>query len=159
MRHSRPDATANEPACERRALELLARREHSRAQLTRKLAVQGFSAEIVEPVLDRLEASGLLAATRFADELIRSRAAKGRGPVRIRAELKEHGVGEPDAAAALATDEYDWIAAARAVRRKRFGPGKPKDFKERARQARFLEYRGFDHRQIQAALEFPDDSD
>jgi regulatory protein len=79
--------------------------------------------------------------------------------VRIRAELAQRGIDAPGAAAALVAEEVDWFEAARAARRKRFGADLPRDFKERARQARFLQYRGFDSRQIQAALELPDDSD
>ncbi|HVJ31411.1 MAG TPA: regulatory protein RecX, partial [Gammaproteobacteria bacterium] len=93
MRRSKPDvdeaggAAVDEPACTRTALELLARREHSRRELTRKLAARGFSDDVVSPVLDKLERTGALADARFTDSFVRSRIGKGQGPQRIRAEL------------------------------------------------------------------------
>ena len=158
MQRSKPDVV-DETACKQRALDLLARRDHSRLELERKLTARGFPAGLIAPVLDRLEHSGALAAARFTDSFVRSRIAKGQGPVRIRAELAERGVDEHQAAEVLRAADIDWVAAAAAVRRKRFGPARPKDFKDRARQARFLQYRGFEHSHIHAALETRDDSD
>ena len=59
----------------------------------------------------------------------------------------------------LRAADVDWLATIRAVRAKRFGAELPRDYPERARQARFLQYRGFDAAQIRAALEFDADSD
>ena len=151
-----PEA-ADEAACKRTAVELLARREHSRLELERKLATRGFPEAVIAPALDALEHSGVLVATRFTESFIRSRVAKGQGPARIRAELAERGVG--DAAELLRGGDVDWLAAARAVRRKRFGAEPPRDFRERAKQARFLQYRGFTADQVRAALELDADSD
>jgi regulatory protein len=145
--------------CKRRALDLLARREHSRAELERKLAARGFDAEPIAAALDDLEGSGTLAAHRFTESFVRARAAKGQGPVRIRAELAARGVDEAEAAAAIREAGIDWGESASAVRGKRFGAAPPRDFKERARQARFLEYRGFERDQIRRALGGGDDSD
>ena len=155
MRRSKPEALT-EAACRQRAVALLARRDHSRRELERKLEAQGFTPDLVAAALAELERKGLFRAERFAGSFVRSRVAKGQGPVRIRAELAERGVADPSA---LAAEDVDWVEAARAVRRKRFGAPIPQDFKERARQARFLQYRGFDAAQIQAALEVADDSD
>lgn len=157
MRRSKPEPPT-EAACREQAVALLARRDHSRLELTRKLDGRGFPPEMIAAVLAELERTGLLRAERFAGSFVRTRVAKGQGPRRIRGELAERGVAAAGAAAALAAEEVDWIAAARAARCKRFGPDLPRDFKERARQARFLQYRGFDAAQIQAALELPDDS-
>jgi len=153
-----PEA-ADAAACQRTAVELLARREHSRLELERKLASRGFPAAVIAPALDALERSGVLAAHRFTESFIRSRLAKGKGPVRIRAELAERGVAQDEAAELLRGPDIDWLATVRAVRRKRFGADAPRDFKERARQARFLEYRGFTAEQVRAALELDADSD
>jgi regulatory protein len=138
---------------------LLARREHSRLELERKLLARSFPPEVVASVLDALEAGGALAAARFAESFIRSRAAKGQGPVRIRAELAQRGVNPAQTAELLRAAEIDWRAAARAARVKRFGAESPADFRERARQARFLQYRGFEHAEIDAALDLEVDSD
>jgi len=158
-RFSRRDPeAADEAACKRTAVELLARREHSRRELERKLATRGFPEAVIAPALDALEHSGMLAATRFTESFIRSRVAKGQGPVRIRAELAERGVAE-QAAELLRGSDIDWLATARAVRRKRFGAEPPRDYRERAKQARFLQYRGFTADQVRAALELDTDSD
>jgi regulatory protein len=162
MRRSKPEPAggiADAPACRRTALELLARREHSRRELTRKLRIRGFPAEVVGPVLDELEQSGALADARFTDTFVRSRVAKGQGPQRIRSELAERGIDDAAADAVLRGSEVDWLEKIRAVRRKRFGPELPRDYAERAKQARFLQYRGFDSAQIRAALELDADSD
>ena len=160
MRPSKPDPEAvDEAACKRTAVELLARREHSRLELERKLAARGFPDVVIAPALDALERSGTLAAARFTESFIRSRLVKGQGPVRIRAELAERGVAEEQAAELLRDADVDWLDTARAVRRKRFGAEPPRDFRERARQARFLQYRGFTADQVRAALELDADSD
>jgi len=166
VRRSKPDvgeatapAAVDEGACTRVALDLLARREHSRRELTRKLAARHFPDDVIGRVLDELERQGSLANARFTDSFVRSRIAKGQGPQRIRAELAQRGIAGADADSGLEAAGVDWLAAIRAVRAKRFGPELPRDYAERARQARFLQYRGFDSAQIRAALEFDGDSD
>ena len=158
MRRSKPDV-ADPGACELAALDLLARREHSRSELERKLGARGFAEELIAPTLDALEESGELASARFTESFIRARAARGQGPARIRAELAERGIDREQAAELLQRAGIDWAAIARSVRDKRFGAERPTDFKERARQARFLEYRGFDGDQIGRALRSGDDLD
>jgi len=152
-------AAVDEAAGTRIALELLARREHSRRELMRKLAARGFSDDVVSQVLDDLERTGALANARFTDSFVRSRIGKGQGPQRIRAELAQRGITNDEADGVLRAADVDWLATIRAVRAKRFGPELPRDYAERARQARFLQYRGFDGAQIRAALEFDVDSD
>ncbi len=151
-RSSKPDPE-DPAACERAAVALLARREHSRRELERKLRARAFAADLVASTLDRLEGQGLLDTGRFIESFIGARAARGFGPVRIRAELAERGADPGHAAAALAEAERDWAALAAHVRRKRFGAEPPREFEERARQARFLQYRGFDPGDIEAALD------
>lgn len=146
------DDALDEASCRERAVGLLARREHSRTELTRKLLSRGYGDAVVASALAQLEQEGALADERFTASFIRTRAAKGKGPVRIRAELAQRGIDKVDARATLAGSEIDWAAEAAAVRRKRFGPELPSDRKERARQARFLQYRGFEQRHIDAAL-------
>jgi regulatory protein len=86
------DEALDEVSCRERAVGLLARREHSRGELTRKLAARGFDEDVVAATLARLEREGALADGRFTASFIRTRAAKGKGPVRIRAELAERGM-------------------------------------------------------------------
>lgn len=133
-------------------MALLARREHSRLELERKLRQRGMDSADLVPVLDELAAAGLQSDARFAEHYARSRAERGYGPLRIRAELQERGIGSAGIAAALATLEGDWTGQARLAREKRFGPNRPADLKERARQTRFLLQRGFSQEQIRQAL-------
>jgi len=162
VRRSKPDGVSGEldaEACTRAALDLLARREHSRRELTRKLGTRGFSADVISPALDGLERSGALAEARFTESFVRARVAKGQGPARIRAELVQRGVADENVEDALREAGVDWLETIRTVRRKRFGLDVPRDYRERARQARFLEYRGFGSAEIRAALELDADSD
>ncbi|MCW9059052.1 MAG: recombination regulator RecX [Gammaproteobacteria bacterium] len=135
-----------------RALGLLARREHSRLELARKLRQRGMAGADLEQVLDELAAARLLSDTRFAEEYARSRASRGYGPLRIRAELRERGIDDAGIQAALAELGEDWCQQARAARQRRFGAESPADLKERARQSRFLQQRGFSPEQIRQAL-------
>ena len=122
---------------------LLARREHSRKELAYKLAGRGFGHEEITETLDALEAERLLSDARFAESYVRSRSARGFGPLRIRLELQERGVDEALIEQYIAEAEEDWTELARAQHRKRFGSQRPADFNERAKQARFLQGRGF----------------
>ena len=72
--------------------------------------------------------------------------------MRIRVELRERGVADGDIEEGLAAAAEDWARIARETRRKRFGLSPPGDYRERARQARFLQYRGFSAEQVRAAL-------
>lgn len=135
-----------------RALGLLARREHSRVELARKLGQREFEAADIERVLDDLERERLLSDARFAEEFVRARFGRGSGPQKIRAELRRRGVADALADDALAEYSSAWRERIQEVRRKRFGDEPPADYRERARQARFLQARGFDPEQIRAVL-------
>jgi regulatory protein len=93
--------------------------------------------------LDALARERLQSDERFAEAYVRSRSERGFGPVRIRAELRERGVESGLIETALEAAEMDWDASAGQEREKRFGPQLPQAWPERARQARFLEGRGF----------------
>jgi regulatory protein len=143
------------PACRRRAMDLLARREHSRLELERKLAARGFDEPDIGEVLDELEKEGLLSAERFAQSFVEARFSRGQGPYRIRRELAERGIEAPGAW--IEDARFDWDRLAREARIKRFGAAPPANLREKARQVRFLEYRGFGAEQIRRALEFAED--
>jgi regulatory protein len=155
-RRSKPGAEAAEDLtagdCRRAAMDLLARREHGRVELERKLAARGFSPELIAPVLEKLAAERLLDESRYAEAFVSGRARRGQGPVRIASELRQRGVAETHSGDALAVAEVDWAALARETREAKFGSAPPADYREWARQARFLQYRGFTMEQIRAAL-------
>ncbi|GAB4290635.1 MAG: recombination regulator RecX [Thiohalomonadaceae bacterium] len=126
-----------------RAIALLAQREHSARELERKLCDKGFPFERVAECIARLQQERLQSDARYAESYVRMRAGKGYGPLRIRAELAERGVADAFMAPPLEEMDGQWSELAEQARRKRFGNKLPKDFQERARQARFLQYRGF----------------
>ena len=154
-RPKKPDtdaAEAGERTVRTAALALLAGRDFGRTELVRRLARRGYAESVVNGVVDTLVAERLLSETRFVEQFIRQHAGRGHGPARIRAELRERGVPEAEVDAGLEAAGEDWGAVARDVRRRRFGLSPPGDYAERARQARFLQYRGFSAEQIRAAL-------
>ena len=136
----------------KKAMDYLARREHGRAELLTKLERAGFDPDIAKDVLMQLVDDGLQSDDRFVEAFVRSRIGQGKGPVRIRAELREHGVGDGLVDEGLLAAGQNWYELARAVRLKKFGAGRPADFREKARQMRFLQSRGFESDHIQSAV-------
>lgn len=135
-----------------KALGFLARREHSAGELGRKLEGRGYDSTAVEAVLSSLEREKLLSDSRFVEEFVAARVRRGSGPMKIREELRGKGVEPALVDQAMAAHRSAWGAMAEAARRKRFGAATPKDMPERARQARFLQGRGFSMEDIRAAL-------
>ena len=154
LKKPKPDEeAARDPARVRaKALALLARREHSAQELGRKLLERGYERTAVEAVLSSLEAQKLLSDARFVQEFVAARVRRGSGPLKIREELRGRGVSGELVDEAVRAHQEGWAAGAAEARRKRFGGKLPKDMKERARQARFLQQRGFSMEHIRAAL-------
>ncbi|MDA3922076.1 MAG: regulatory protein RecX [Salinisphaera sp.] len=140
-------------AIRKRAMDFLARREHSRAELETKLRKREHASDDIEYVLDELVDDGLLSNARYAQAIVESKASRGVGPVRIRAELVSVGVADQQIEIALDEAGVDWMSIARAVRIKRFGPELPPDYPAKAKQMRFLQQRGFDMDQLHAAFD------
>lgn len=135
-----------------RALGLLARREHSRVELARKLARHGQEDEINQ-LLEQLHQAGLLSDARFADQRVRCGAARY-GDRRLRHDLARAGVNAPLIEQAMSEIESDEATRAADVWRRRFGNA-PADAREYARQARFLQGRGFSTDTIRRLLREP----
>ncbi len=129
-------------SCRNASLDLLARREHSRFELIRKLKDRDFSLQEIEVTLDALEAENLQSDARYAEAFARQRAQKGNGANRIRYELKERGIDDELIIMALEPWQDQWLEIAARQHEKRFGK-QPEDVKERARQTRYLQSRGF----------------
>jgi len=134
------------------AMRLLARREHSRAELRGKLVGRGFENDSVEELLQGLEDQELLSDERFAMSLIASRAETGYGPKRIDLELRNRGVSEELAREALAKAEVDWGQQVTDQAVRKFGSDPAQTFPEWARRARYLERRGFGQDAIRLAI-------
>jgi len=137
----------------KKAMDLLMRREHAVAELQKKLNAKDYDAEIVAEVVEQLMNEGLVSDERFTEAFVRYRRNNGRGPQRIQSELRERGVSEKIQDSFLDVGDPQWFEQAAQVRSKRFGNELPEDFKERARQARFLQYRGFTSDQIREVLD------
>ena len=133
-------------------MDFLARREYARLELIRKLIDKGYEPGVAEDAVARLDEDGLQSDERFAESFVQSRINQGKGPVRIRQELGQRGIGDRAVEAALEEADPDWYAMARKIRVKKFGAERPADFAEKARQMRFLQYRGFEQGHIQAAV-------
>lgn len=131
----------------KRALALLARREHSRTELAAKLAPRAESEAALAALLDELERGGQLSDERYAESRARSLARKY-GAARIRHELRAKGVAESLIERVAAGDELE---RARAILARRFR-APARTLEERARRARFLQRRGFSHDTIRRAL-------
>jgi regulatory protein len=134
------------------AMNSLARREHSRVELQRKLIAKGFEPEAIEPVLDDLIKENLLSDQRFTEAYVRMRANSGYGPVRIKQELQERCVDIEVIATTMEQLAEEWLENARATRAKKFGPKIPEIFLERAKQMKYLQYKGFDLDQIKTVM-------
>jgi regulatory protein len=133
-----------------KAVALLARREHTRAELLRKLAPHGTPDEI-DAVITQLQSVGLQSDTRFAEAFLRSKSGR-LGPARLRQTLRQKGIDAETVSEQLeAADLPDEIDQARAVWARKFGCA-PADAKEWAKQARFLQTRGFSSSVIRCLL-------
>ena len=124
-----------------RALRLLARREYSRPELEERLAVKGASRAEVGSLLDELEALGYLSNERYARSVVAQKAGQF-SRRSIAAALKAKGVASDAVAAAMAEVEIDDALALETLWRRRFG-SVPTNEREKARQVRFLQARGF----------------
>ncbi|MCP3749603.1 recombination regulator RecX [Pseudomonas sp. SBB6] len=130
-------------AVRRTAMDLLARREHGRVELTRKLRQRGAPPELIDQELDRLTEEGLLSEARYLESFISYRSRSGYGPARIREELGQRGLHRSDIDQALRECGVDWLARLLDVWQRKFAGQLPTDQRSRAQQTRFLVYRGF----------------
>lgn len=130
-----------EPSLRTRAMRLLARREHSRAELKRKLSAHAADGDDVEALLDDLVIRGWLSDVRFAEQSIRSKSRRF-GPLKLAQQLRGRGVDEESIAAGFRSAAADGASSLEDVWRSRFR-APPADEREKARHARFLQGRGF----------------
>ena len=111
---------------------------------------QGFDSAATATVIEELAAERLLDDARVVERFVASRAERGQGPLRIAMDLKSRGAA-PDLIEAAIDSGPDWRVLAREVRRRKFGSEPPVSWPEKARQSRFLQYRGFSSDHIGAA--------
>jgi len=124
-----------------RAMRLLARREHSRAELVRKLGQAGFDACDIQPLLDEFEEKKWLSDRRFAESYVTDHRARA-GAVKLAFDLRQRGVADNIIETVLSENRDSEFERAQAVWQKKFGSA-PTDMTEKAKQMRFLQSRGF----------------
>ncbi len=127
----------------RAAIDLLARREHSRQELCSKLNRRFPDSDAIAEQLDALAVAGLQSDRRFCEVFVRSKWQQGQGPQRIRRELEQRGIGGALQRELLWEAGIDWHASLQELYQRKFEGRAAHDQKERARRMRFLHYRGF----------------
>ena len=143
------------PSLKGRALRLLAQREHSRAELQRKLAAHEETPGELAQALDELQAKGFIDEQRVIESVIHRRAAR-LGASRVKQELQAKGLPVEAVAQAVGELRGSEVERAREVWRKKFGR-MPADAAERAKQMRFLSARGFGGEAIRRVVAGSDD--
>jgi len=132
--------------CYSATLKMLMRREHSKLELFKKLQLKGYDDDVINSSISKLVEQNYQSDDRFAEDFIQMRFNQGKGPVKIALELKMRGINTFD----LST--FDWFQLAKEIRQKKFGDVSSLDYKETAKQKRFLQSRGFNLDQINQAF-------
>jgi regulatory protein len=132
-------------------ISLLARRDFASGELRAKLERQGYHGPVAAAAVAELAQELALNDARYAENYVSYHAGRGQGPLRIAADLKALGLAGEVIETALAAGP-GWGMLAREVRLRKFGAEQPPDWPEKARQARFLQYRGFSSDHIRSAL-------
>ena len=136
-----------------KAMDLLARREHSFFELKLKLLKKDFKEEQVVSELHQLIDDNLLSDARFTEAFISSRKEQGKGPLRIESELQERGIDEALIASHLMdVDDNEWSKIACDALEKKLGKGKQVDYDKKLKFMRFLSNKGFKNFQVIEAL-------
>ena len=133
-----------------RALRLLSGREHSRAELEKKLAAHEEEPGQLARILDELQAKDFINEQRVVDSVVHRRSGK-LGALRIRQELQSKGLDQEKVQAALGQLKSTELARAREVWARKFD-AQPADAAQRGKQARFLAARGFDGEVVRRVL-------
>ena len=130
----------------------MARREHSRRELTHKLARACDDQGLIEELLDKLSMEGLQSDERFTESFVNHRISSGKGPLKIKQELLERGIEKFVIERYLESCSVDWQLQAEMVRVKKFGECSPVNNVEKSKQSRFLLNRGFSSQLISQLL-------
>ena len=125
------------------AMNLLARREHTRQELHKKLWRRFPDAALVAVELQRLTDENLQSDERFAENFVRYRASLGFGFMHVRQDMRQRGLSDTEITLAFDCAEIDWVTLAEEVYLKKFGEMPPVDIKAKAKRVRYMQYRGF----------------
>lgn len=132
---------------------MLARREHSFSEVSRKLEQKGIQADDYLPVLQEFKDADIQSDMRYAESRARALYHKGAGPRKIKLDLQQHGIDEHIGEQALMELEPEWFEMAKHVKEKKFGTSRETDFKQLMKQKQFLQYRGFYSEHIEYAVQ------
>ena len=127
----------------KKAMDFLARREHTAQELRQKLSAREFAVDDIDEVIEGLQRDNLQSDERFTESYINHRVNVGVGPIKIRYELRQKGVSEIliDEYLGYLVDRWDEMMVEQRIRK--YGESIPDDYGERMKQARFLQNRGF----------------
>ncbi|WP_416677519.1 regulatory protein RecX [Candidatus Pseudothioglobus sp. Uisw_016] len=132
--------------CYAAALKMLMRREHSKLELRQKLNLKDFDDTVINDSITLLAEQKYQSDERFSEAFILMRFNQGKGPIKISMELKSRGVSKFDLTL------FNWFELAKDVKHKKFGDSKFLDYKEKSKQKRFLQSRGFGFDEINQAF-------
>lgn len=116
------------------------------------MKAKGYASDDIATVITDFTQAGLISDQRFAENYCYWRRGKGFGPLRISQELQARGVSDETIAELIQITDNAWFTEARRVWQKQFKGKQPSDFKSRAKQMRFLQYRGFTQEQIKSVF-------
>lgn len=139
------------------ALSLLSHREHGTNELVSKLKLKGHTEEDIASAIEQLQDMNYLNDERFAEIFVRSRISKPLGASRILQELIQKGINSTLAKEAINSAEADWFELAKTLKTRKFGEKVATDFKEKGKQSRYLQYRGFNFDEIKYAISSKDE--
>jgi len=129
-------------ACYAVAMRMLVRREYSRLELESKLGLKEYEETEISEAIDDLIERGYQSDQRFTEAFIKMRYNQGKGPVKIRGELKQRGIQSCD------LSEYNWYKLAKSIKNRKYGENIDLSYKDKSKQKRFLQSRGFELDQI-----------
>lgn len=146
----------NYTRCMNSAIYSLAMREHSRQEIYNKLKNKDFSEGVdIDALLEKLEEKNYLNEERFTESFIRYRISRGQGVIKIKNDLRQRGISGLLISSVMQVANIDWPQLASVQREKKFGLVKPLDYKEKAKQMRFLAGRGFEADTIRFVVNKP----
>ena len=125
------------------AMNLLARREHTVKELIQKLGRRFPDTPLLQSEVQRLTDENLQSDERFAENYVSYRSGLGFGLMHIRQDMRQRGLTDFEISLALERVGVDWRTIAEGVYYKKFGELAAVDIKEKAKRARFMQYRGF----------------
>jgi regulatory protein len=146
-----PEQAADPKRVRMAAVALLGRRDFCSGELRQKLQADGYDRQQVAAAVAELVAGKIVNDARYAENYVAYHAERGQGPVRIAADLRALDLPEELIQTAIEAGP-DWRQRAREVRIRRFGLAEPETWAQKAKQGRFLQYRGFSSDHIRAAL-------